>query len=57
LFWVGAKTTGFFDREHAKAWRERGAWRRSAGDVRTALVGSDTRPEVKLSGVARQAGG
>src|SRR5208283_2409293 len=41
----------FSIREDTRAWRERGAWRGSAEVVRTALVCSDARPEVKLSGV------
>ena len=50
----GMKTTSFFDREQTRAWGERGARKRSADVVRTMLVWSGARREVKLSSVARQ---
>jgi hypothetical protein len=35
---VGAKTANLFDREHKRAWRERGPWSGSADVVWTTLV-------------------
>jgi hypothetical protein len=53
---AGAAAGAGVDREHTRAWREPGAWRGSADGVRTMAVRSDARPEVMLSGVARQRG-
>ena len=51
----GSEDVELVHREHTRAWGERGAvegW----GRCEDKLVCSDERPEVKLSGVARQGG-